>query len=212
MQTERPFSPAVWDQIPAAVQDYITALEARLAALEPIVQRLEATVQHLTARLQQDSRTSSRPPSSDPPQALGKRPRREPSGRRPGGQPGHEGQTRMLIPVGEVEVIISVKPERCRRCQYPLQGEDPQPQRHQVTEIPPIQPVITEYQLHRLVCPAYGEATRAAVPVGAPTCGGARTSRAIPGNHSDCCARLVRLLRGTYLITAASCLRTSRSP
>jgi transposase len=169
MQTERPFSPAVWDQIPAAVQDYVTALEARVAALETIVQRLEATVQHLTERLQQDSRTSSRPPSSDPPQALGKRPRREPSGRRPGGQPGREGQTRMLIPIGEVDVIIPVKPERCRHCQYPLHGEDPQPQRHQVTEIPPIQPAITEYQLHRLVCPACGEATRAAVPAGAPT-------------------------------------------
>jgi transposase len=169
MDTERPFSQAVWDQIPAAVQDYITALEARMAALGAAVQRLEATVQHLTERLQQDSRTSSRPPSSDPPQALGKRPRREPSGRRPGGQPGHEGQTRMLIPVGKVNVVIPVKPERCRRCQYPLHGEDPQPQRHQVTEIPPIKPVITEYQLHRLVCPACGEATRAEVPTGVPT-------------------------------------------
>ena len=168
MQTERPFSPAVWDQIPAAVQNYVTALEVRVAALETIVQRLEATVHDLTERLQQDSRTSSRPPSSDPPQALSKRPRREPSGRRAGGQPGHEGQTRMLIPVEEVDVIIPVKPERCRRCQYPLQGEDPQPQRHQVTEIPPIQPVIAEYHLHRLVCPACGEATRAAVPAGAP--------------------------------------------
>jgi uncharacterized coiled-coil protein SlyX len=72
MDTERPFSQAVLDQIPAAVQDYITALEARMAALGAAVQRLEATVQHLTERLQQDSRTSSRPPSSDPPQALGK--------------------------------------------------------------------------------------------------------------------------------------------
>jgi transposase len=169
MDTERPFSQTVWDQIPAAVQDYIDALEARVAALEAAVQRLEATVDHLAERLQQDSRTSSRPPSSDPPQVLGKRPRREPSGRRPGGQPGHEGQTRMLIPVGEVHVVIPVKPERCRRCQYPLQGEDPQPQRHQVTEIPPIKPVITEYQLHRLVCPACGDATRAEVPTGVPT-------------------------------------------
>jgi transposase len=168
METERPFSPAVWEQLPAAVQDYIEALEARVAALEAAVQRLEATVQHVTERLQQDSRTSSRPPSSDPPQALGRRPRREPSGRRPGGPPGHEGQTRMLIPVGEVNGLIPVKPEWCRRCQCPLRGEDPQPQRHQVTEIPPSKPVITEYQRHRLICPACGEATRAAVPTGVP--------------------------------------------
>jgi transposase len=169
MNTERPFSQVVWEQIPAAVQAYIDALEGRVAALEAAVQRLEATVQHVTERLQQDLRTSSRPPSSDPPQALGKRPRHEPSGRRPGGQPSHEGQIRMLIPVGEVHGVIPVKPERCRRCQYPLQGEDPQPQRHQVTELPPLKPVITEYQLHHLVCPRGGEATRAEVPTGVPT-------------------------------------------
>ena len=62
--------------------------------------------------------------------------------------------------------MISVKPERCRRCQYPLQGEDSQPERHQVTEIPPIKPVVTEYHLHQLCCPACGEATRGELPVG----------------------------------------------
>jgi transposase len=122
-------------------------------------------------QLQQNSRTSSRPPSSDPPQVLGQRPRREPSGRRPGGQPGHEGQTRTLRPVEEVDAVIPVKPERCPRCQHPLQGADPQPQRHQVTEIPPVEPVVTEYQLHCLVCPMCGEATRAEVPAGVPAGG-----------------------------------------
>jgi transposase len=170
MNTERPFSQELWDQTPDAVQDYIRALEARVAALEAVVQRLEATVQHLTERLQQDSRTSSRPPSSDPPQAIGRRPRHEPSGRRPGGQPGHEGHTRALVPIERVEVVIPVKPERCSRCQHPLHGEDGQPQRHQVTEIPPVKPIVTEYQLHRLVCPVCGETTGAKLPVGVP-CG-----------------------------------------
>jgi transposase len=73
-----------------------------------------------------------------------------------------------LVSVEDVHVVIPVKPERCRRCQQPLRGEDPQPQRHQVTEIPPSKPVITEYQLHRLVCPACGAATRAEVPAGVP--------------------------------------------
>ena len=167
MNAERPFPSELWQQIPAAVQDYIHALEARVTALEAAVQRLEATVQHLTERLQQDSRNSSRPPSTDPPQAP-KRARREPSGRRPGGQPGHDGQARALVPVEEVDVVIAVKPERCRRCQYPLQGEDAQPERHQVTEIPPIKPVVTEYQLHQLCCPACGVATRGELPVGVP--------------------------------------------
>jgi transposase len=171
MMTEPPFSPERWDQTPAAVQDYIRPLEARVTALEAIVQRSEATVQHVTERLQQDSRTSSRPPSSDPPQATAKRPRREPSGRRPGGQPGHEGHTRGVVPVEVVDVVGPVKPERCRRCQHPLSGEDPHPQRHQVTDIPPVQPLVTEDQLQQLVCPVCGEVTQAELPRGVPTGG-----------------------------------------
>jgi uncharacterized coiled-coil protein SlyX len=65
MNAEHPFSPALWKQTPAAVQDYIRALEARVTALESAVQRLEATVQQLTEQLRQVSRTSSRPPGND---------------------------------------------------------------------------------------------------------------------------------------------------
>jgi transposase len=150
----------LWARTPREVQDYILALEARVAALE-------ATVQELLERMQQDSRTSSRPPSSDPPEHP--RPRRPPSGRRRGGQPGHPGQTRMLVPVEEVDVVIPLKPEQCARCQQPLWGDDPQPQRHQVLEIPPLKPVVSEYQWHQLVCPACGDTTRAAWPAGVPT-------------------------------------------
>jgi transposase len=168
MDTKPSLPPEVWERLPIEAQECIRALEARVAVLESMVERLQTAVQHLTERLQQDSRTSSRPPSSDPPQTTGKRPRREPSGRRPGGQPGHEGQARALVPVEAVDVVIPVKPAQCPRCQHPLRGDDPRPHRHQVTEIPPVKPVVTEYQLHLLVCPVCGEATRAAVPAGVP--------------------------------------------
>jgi transposase len=164
MNSEPCLSVDLWERIPPEAQAYIRALEARVAALE-------ATVEQLREQLQQTSRTSSRPPSSDPPQALAQRPRRKPPGRRPGGQPGHEGHARALVPVEQVAMVIPVKPERCWRCQQPLQGEDRQPQRHQVTEIPPMQPVVTEYQLHQLVCAACGAATRAEVPAEVPTGG-----------------------------------------
>jgi transposase len=139
--------------------------------LEAIVQRSEGTVRHLTERLQQDSRTSSRPPSSDSPQATAKRPRREPSGHRSGGQPGHEGHTRGVIPVEAVDVVCSGKPERCRRCQHPLSGEDPHPQRQQVADLPPVPPFVTEYQLQQLVCPVCEEVTQTELPRGVPTGG-----------------------------------------
>jgi transposase len=161
LMTTHPSVPsALWDRTPREVQEYILALEARVAALE-------ATVQELMERWQQDSRTSSRPPSSDPPQR--RRPRRPPSGRRPGGQPGHQGQTRTLVAMEDVDVVIPLKPKQCPRCQQPLVGNDAHPQRHQVIEIPPSRPMVTEYQLHQLVCPICGDATRAAWPDGVTT-------------------------------------------
>lgn len=162
MDTQPPLPPDIWDRTPPEAQAYILQLTARVAALE-------ATVQELTERLRQDSSTSSRPPSSDAPERKRPRRRRPPSGRRPGGQPGHRGQTRTLMPVAEVDEVVSLKPASCASCNQSLAGADPEPQRHQVVEIPPIRPVVTEYQLHRLACPCCGEATQAALPSGVPT-------------------------------------------
>ncbi len=165
MDTQPPVPPEIWEHTPPVAQELIVTQATALAQLRAEVAQLKAMVEELTQRLGRNSRNSSQPPSADPPQAR-IRSRREPSGRRPGGQPGHEGQTRAMVSVEEVAVVIPVKPMRCLRCQHPLQGEDPQPQRHQVMEIPPIKPVVTEYQLHRLVCPGCGEATRAELPAG----------------------------------------------
>lgn len=154
-------SPELWAHTPPAGQAYRRALDASVAALE-------ATVQPWREQRHQDSRPSSRPPSSEPPQALTKRPRREPTGRRPGGPPGHEGPARGVVPVEEVDVVIPVQPEPCRRCQHPVQGEDAQPQRHQMPASPPVKPVVTEDPLPQLVGPACGAATRAELPPGGP--------------------------------------------
>ena len=91
------------------------------------MQRLHAALPQVTERLPHDSRTSSRPPSSHPPQTTGKRPRRDPSGRRPGGQPGHAEHARAVLPVEAVDGVIPVTPECCSQCQHPLQGDDPAP-------------------------------------------------------------------------------------
>ena len=159
--TPSPLSPEIWEQTPPAAQEMILRQAAELAQLRGEVAQLKATVEELARRLARNSQHSSQPPSADPPQARSQRVRREASGRRPGGQPGHEGQTRALVPVEAVDVVIPLKPVRCAHCQHLWLGEDPQPERHQVTEIPPVRPVITEYQWHRVVCPACGEATRA---------------------------------------------------
>ena len=126
--------------------------------------------------LNHTSQHSSRPPSSDPSQHG--RPRRPRSHRRRGGQPGHPGHTRTLIPVErrrlgtpceEVDEVVVIKPEQCPHCHAPLAGDAPQPWRHQVIEMPPITPAVTESQWHQLVCATCGEVTHAPWPAGVPS-------------------------------------------
>src|SRR5215831_10729925 len=133
MNTPPSLSQEVWERTPAEAQAYIRALEARVAALE-------ATVQRLLERLRMDSQNSSQPPSSDTRSAGRPRRRSTPSGRKPGGQPGHQGQTRLSVPLEDVDAVLPVKPTHCSRCHHPLHGADSQPQRHQVTELPPVTP------------------------------------------------------------------------
>ena len=124
-------------------------------------------MQALQVQLNQSSRHSSRPPSSAPPQSM--RLRRPRSPRRRGGQPGHPGHTRTLVPVEDVNEVVVRKPAQCPHCQTPFSGDDPTPWRHQVMEIPPLRPMVTEYQWHQLVCAACGEATRVSWPAGVPS-------------------------------------------
>jgi transposase len=160
METPAALPHDIWERTPPEAQAYIGALETRVTALVAMVQALQE-------QLRQTSRNSSRPPSSDPP--LPQRPHRPRGQRRRGGQPGHPGSTRTLIPVEEVDEVVVIKPAQCTHCQAPLSGDDPQPWRHQVIELPPIKPVVTEYQWHQLACPACGETTRAPWPAGVPS-------------------------------------------
>jgi transposase len=138
--------PEVFDALPPAVQAYIRYLEARLTDLE--------------ARLGQNSSNSSKPPSSDPPSAK-PAPPQTPSGRRKGGQPGHPKRSRPDLPP---DAVVELRANACAHCSQPLVGNDPAPMRHQVIEVPPIRPYVTEYRRHRLTCPRCGKATCPALP------------------------------------------------
>ena len=95
----------LWDQIPPQVQAalwiVVDSYERRIAVLEAEVAAVRGEVGELKARLGQNSQNSSRPPSSDGPQVK-RKPPREPSGRKRGGQPGHPGHQRMLLPLEQV--------------------------------------------------------------------------------------------------------------
>lgn len=167
METLPSFPHEVWEQTPPEAQAYMRALEARGETLASMVHAFQEQIRTLQEPLHQTSQHSSRPPSSDPPQhGRPRRPRRQ---RRRGGQPGHPGHTRPLIPVEDVAAVVVIKPEQCTHCQGPFSGEDPTPWRHPVIELPPRQPVVTEYPWHQLWCAACGEVTRAPWPAGVPS-------------------------------------------
>ena len=166
----------VWEQSPEPVQ---VVMSAMVAHYEQRIAGLEAQVRELLARLNQTSQNSSKPPSSDGPHVK-RKPPTAPSGRTPGGQPGHAPHQRVLVPVEKVNAVIPCKPAHCRRCGEHLTGSDPAPWRQQVVDLPPVQPYITEYQLHRLVCAGCGITTCGELPAGVlPLCYGPRLASVV---------------------------------
>ena len=139
--------------------------ERRIAEKEKQIAELERQL----ALRNQNSTNSSKPPSSD---GLAGAPRQRGRGkksrRKAGGQPGHRGAHRLLVE--KVDEIRPVLPEQCQHCGQGLPAKIEQaqiivtPHRHQVTELPPIQARIIEYQCHRVVCPKCRESTRAGLP------------------------------------------------
>ena len=147
---------AFFDALIAQQQEQIAALESRVAELEE--------------QLGQSPRNSSLPPSSEHPHArpdAAKKPGK--SRRKRGGQPGHGKHSRELLPVGEVDELIPCVPATCGGCGGKLTGSDPEPLRHQVWELPPIKPVVTEYQRHRLTCVCCHRSTCGELPAGIST-------------------------------------------
>jgi transposase len=147
------------------LQQELTERDKKLADAEKQIADLERKL----ALRQQNSTTTSKPPSSDGragEQRL-RGSRRKKNQRKPGGQPGHRGHWRGLAPLSRVERVIEVFPPKCRHCESRLSRKMPtrgEARRHQVTELPPIEAHITEYQCPCVVCPECGKATQAELP------------------------------------------------
>jgi transposase len=155
-------------------QKQISEREKQISEREKQISEQEKQISDLERQLagrQKNSSNSSKPPSSDSltkPSRPGER--RKKGKRKPGGQKGHPGQYRSLVPLAQVQEMRAVLPERCKRCGYQLPQQMAELQtvgelhRHQVIELPPIQPSLIEYQCPKVVCPCCGEGTRAALP------------------------------------------------
>ena len=133
------------------------------------VVELRAEVADLKRRLAQNSRNSSRPPSSDglskpPPKSL-----RRPSGRKPGGQQGHPGGH--LAKVAVPDEVVDHVPSVCAGCEGDLRaGQVVGHLARQVFDLPEIRLWVSEHRAHRRRC-VCGHETTAAFPdaVSGPT-------------------------------------------
>jgi len=147
----------------------LVAAQARIIEAQAAeIRRLTGRVAELEARLARNSSNSSKPPSSDglakpEPKSLRRR-----TGRRPGGQAGHQG--RALRQVADPDEVVRHEPAGCRCCGRSLAGRPVRfVERRQQFDIPPISVRVTEHQLIERQCRC-GAATRAQAPagVGAP--------------------------------------------
>jgi len=201
------------------VEELIGLLRAENQALKDLVARQEARIAELERRLGLNSGNSGKPPSSD---GL-KKPRRtqslrETSGKKPGGQKGHPGET--LRQVVEPDATIDHYPEVCAQCDSPLTAAMAVAySARQVFDLPEPSPlVVTEHRAHQCRCASCGRQTRASFPEGvtAPVQYGQRISAVVvyllhfQFLPEDRLAALMATLFGVRLVPA-TIARMSRS-
>ncbi len=130
---------------------FVTQLNEQEARHRAVIAKFEARITKLEKRLGKNSTNSSKPPSSDGlKRTTSLRPKN--SGRKPGGQPGHRGQTLQQSPSPDITVVVPL--DSCPDCgedlsAQPATGEEIR----QVFDLPPVKMQVTEYRAQRKTCP-----------------------------------------------------------
>ncbi|MGO8885681.1 MAG: DUF6444 domain-containing protein, partial [Streptosporangiaceae bacterium] len=161
---QEPPSYEVLAGLAVSLRQELAAAQAALEQAQVELGRAQDRISELESRLRQSPRNSSRPPSSE---GLGKpapRSLRKKTGRKPGGQDGHPGQT--LAQVARPDREERHEPACCRECGSGLAGRPVTGvERRQVFDLPPVRVQVTEHQLIEREC-GCGRRTRGAAPAG----------------------------------------------
>ena len=162
---ERSEAEAIYDAGREVVIEVLLRMDEQIRRLEQRVARQDERIAELERKLNRNSHNSSAPPSSDPPS----RPKRgkDRTGRERGGQPGHEGRGRDLLPACAVDEVIELWPKRCA-CGHVFAFDEHravgEPARHQVEELPALTVRVIEHRAQRVRCPQCGAHARAKFP------------------------------------------------
>ncbi len=157
-----PALPATTEEIEAVYANGPAATVALVQQLLDQVQQLSQRVAELEERLARTSHNSHQPPSSD---GFNKKPRslRQRSGKRPGGQHGHPGQTLRFS--AHPDAVVLHRPSHCLDCGADLAGVPAaQRQRRQVVDLPPLHLQTIEHHVETVCCPACQHRSSLAFP------------------------------------------------
>jgi len=152
---------------PTEREELVAELGEAKAQIEELKKQLVtalATIERLAAELRKNSSNSSLPPSSDGPGAVSRgvrEPKKPKSKRKRGGQKGHRGAHRELLPLKQVDAFVDLYPEVCEGCTRPLApSPDADARRYQCLELLAEGQHVTQWQRHAVTCPC-GHTTRA---------------------------------------------------
>jgi transposase len=144
-------------------------------------ERLEERVRRLEEDSRESSRNSSSPPSQDRSKTRAERraearkkakvwAKRDGKKRKQGGQPGHKGSGRKLLPGDQINEFRHHYPDCCGGCGREFGEREKTPSgrfgRHQVADLPPVAILYTEHRTHHLCCPGCGKQTAGKLPEG----------------------------------------------
>lgn len=140
-------------------------LREQVRAALALIEQLQGRVQELEAQQKQDSHNSHWPPSRDKGRQAKSRSLRQRSGKKPGGQAGHAGQTLKLV--AGADAVVVHQPQQCHRCGQSLQDATrfaAGSERRQVFDLPPMRMAVTEHRVASVVCPVCHTCNRGAFP------------------------------------------------
>src|SRR6266852_2332288 len=144
------------------LQEQLAQRDEVITHMQHEIVLLREQVHALQEQLKKDSHNSHLPPSSDrfhrQPKSL-----RKSSGKKPGGQAGHAGNTLLRSPSPDLVIVHPV--EDCQHCQRELRKvESLQVERRQVIDLPPKRVLVIEHQAQQKCCPSCHEISSAAFP------------------------------------------------